>query len=168
MQKLTKDHLMLLFLILVVLASGADIWADIGEGVRVFHLIQEAVVLLVSVLAFIWIGYGLIDKSRELHELKQTLDEISQLPPPASPEVIQSRKLMSEAIQTQFNDWQLSNSEQEVGLLLLKGFSLKEISALRGTTEKTIRQQASAIYKKSGLSGRHVFSAWFIEDFLHS
>ena len=28
------------------------------------------------------------------------------------------------------------------------------------------RQQASAIYGKSGLDGRHEFSAWFLEDFL--
>jgi DNA-binding NarL/FixJ family response regulator len=48
----------------------------------------------------------------------------------------------------------------------LKGFSLKEIAALRGTSEKTIRQQASSVYKKAGLSGRHAFSAWFIEDIL--
>jgi DNA-binding CsgD family transcriptional regulator len=37
---------------------------------------------------------------------------------------------------------------------------------LRGTAEKTIRQQASAIYKKAGVAGRHVFSAWFMEDLL--
>ncbi len=51
-------------------------------------------------------------------------------------------------------------------LVLLKGFSLKEISALRGTAEKTIRQQAPSIYQKTGVSGRHAFAAWFIEDFL--
>jgi len=28
------------------------------------------------------------------------------------------------------------------------------------------RQQASTIYGKSGLEGRHAFSAWFLEDFL--
>lgn len=37
---------------------------------------------------------------------------------------------------------------------------------LRGTAEKTIRHQASSVYKKAGVSGRHAFSAWFIEDFL--
>ena len=38
----------------------------------------------------------------------------------------------------QFDDWRLSNSEKEVGWLLLKGFSLKEIAALRETLEKTV------------------------------
>ena len=37
---------------------------------------------------------------------------------------------------------------------------------VRGTAEKTIRQQASSIYQKANILGRHSFSAWFIEDFL--
>jgi DNA-binding CsgD family transcriptional regulator len=53
-----------------------------------------------------------------------------------------------------------------VGRLLLKGLSLKEIAAIRNTLEKTVRQQASSIYKKAELNGRHAFSAWFIEDIL--
>ncbi len=53
-----------------------------------------------------------------------------------------------------------------LGWLLLKGLSLREISIIRETQEKTVRQQASSIYKKSGVNGRHAFSAWFIEDIL--
>lgn len=166
MQKPTKDQLMLFFLLLVALASGADIWADLQEGVRTFHLIQELMLLGITIIAFVWIGAGLVSKSRELKTLRETLNEIKSLPQPASETVIQSKRQMAEAIQLQFSDWGLTASEKEVGMLLLKGFSLKEISVLRGTAEKTIRQQASCIYKKSGLSGRHVFSAWFIEDLL--
>jgi DNA-binding NarL/FixJ family response regulator len=51
-------------------------------------------------------------------------------------------------------------------LLLLKGLSFKEIAAVRNTLEKTVRQQASGIYKKAGVSSRHAFAVWFIEDFL--
>ena len=49
---------------------------------------------------------------------------------------------------------------------MLKGLSFKEIAALRQTREKTVRAQASAIYRKAGVNGRHAFAAWFIEDFL--
>jgi DNA-binding CsgD family transcriptional regulator len=52
-------------------------------------------------------------------------------------------------------------------LLLLKGLSFNEISAIRETKEKTVRQQASEIYKKAGVVGRHAFAAWFFEDFLN-
>ena len=70
-------------------------------------------------------------------------------------------------ITSQFEDWSLSASEKEVALLIIKGFSMKEISELRSVKEKTIRQQATSIYNKTGLSGRHELAAYFIEDLLN-
>jgi DNA-binding NarL/FixJ family response regulator len=49
---------------------------------------------------------------------------------------------------------------------MLKGLSHKEIAAARATTETTIRQQALAIYRKSGLGNRSELSAFFLEDLL--
>jgi DNA-binding NarL/FixJ family response regulator len=40
------------------------------------------------------------------------------------------------------------------------------MAEVRNTKEKTIRQQASTIYRKSNVAGRHEFSAWFFEDML--
>ena len=48
----------------------------------------------------------------------------------------------------------------------LKGLSLKEIAAARGTSEKTARVQSGAVYAKSGLAGRSELSAFFLEDLL--
>jgi DNA-binding NarL/FixJ family response regulator len=70
------------------------------------------------------------------------------------------------AIQEQFEAWQLTAAEAEIGLLLLKGLSLKEIAAVRETGERTVREQARAIYRKAGLSGRSELSAFFLEDLL--
>ena len=70
------------------------------------------------------------------------------------------------AIQKQFDDWRLSKAEQEVGLLLLKGFSHKEIARIRHTGETTIRQQAGSVYQKAGINGRAALSAYFL-DGLH-
>jgi DNA-binding NarL/FixJ family response regulator len=70
------------------------------------------------------------------------------------------------AIQSQFVDWGFTRAEQDVGLLLLKGFSHKEIARLRNTSEATIRQQATALYQKAGLSGRAALSAYFLEELL--
>jgi DNA-binding CsgD family transcriptional regulator len=66
----------------------------------------------------------------------------------------------------QFQDWGMTAAEREVGLLILKGLSHKEIAALRATTEATVRQQAQAIYRKAGLPGKTAFSAYFLEDLL--
>ncbi|OAP41207.1 LuxR family transcriptional regulator [Sinorhizobium glycinis] len=70
------------------------------------------------------------------------------------------------AIQRQFAAWGCTQAEQEVGLLLLKGFSHKEIARIRGASEATIRQQATSVYHKAELSGRAALSAYFLEELL--
>ena len=85
----------------------------------------------------------------------------------ASEQMQAARSQYSETISNQFVDWELTRSEQEVALLLLKGLSFLEIALLQTTKQKTVRQQAPEMYKKSGITGRHVLSAWFFEDFLY-
>jgi DNA-binding CsgD family transcriptional regulator len=70
------------------------------------------------------------------------------------------------AIDKQLRAWSVTSAEREVALLMLKGFSHKEIGALRSTSEATVRQQARSIYEKSGLNGRAAFCAFFLEDLL--
>ncbi|MEM6984005.1 MAG: LuxR C-terminal-related transcriptional regulator, partial [Pseudomonadota bacterium] len=96
---------------------------------------------------------------QELVHSKKELKNISQA-------MMDARHEYSGVIQTQFSQWTLTRSEQEVAMLLLKGLSFKEISALRSTKEKTVRQQASDIYSKADVEGRHEFAAWFLEDFM--
>lgn len=67
-------------------------------------------------------------------------------------------------IDTQFDDWTMTAAEKEIGLLILKGLSHKEIATLRGTSESTVRQQAQSIYSKSSLPGKTAFSAYFLDD----
>jgi DNA-binding CsgD family transcriptional regulator len=81
----------------------------------------------------------------------------------------ESRTLLNglgEAIDAQFSRWNLTEAEREVALLLLKGLSVKEISAVRVTSERTIRAQSAALYAKAGLTGRAALSAFFLEDLL--
>ncbi|MCU7935088.1 MAG: helix-turn-helix transcriptional regulator [Candidatus Thiodiazotropha sp. (ex Dulcina madagascariensis)] len=75
-------------------------------------------------------------------------------------------KGLSHGIATQFAEWGLTAAEREVGLLILKGLSYKEIAIMRDVSEKTVRQQAHAIYRKAKLSGRAALSAYFLEDLL--
>ncbi|MBW2281204.1 MAG: response regulator transcription factor [Deltaproteobacteria bacterium] len=75
-------------------------------------------------------------------------------------------KGLGDAIDAQFGRWKLTPAEREVALLMLKGLSHKEISAARESSERTVRQQARAIYAKANLSGRAALSAFFLEDLL--
>jgi DNA-binding CsgD family transcriptional regulator len=73
---------------------------------------------------------------------------------------------LGSAIEEQFSRWNLTEAERDVALLLLKGFSLKEIASVRATAERTIRAQARSLYSKAGLTGRAALSAFFLEDLL--
>lgn len=150
---------------MVLLASGLDLYTDLANGASFSHFAKEAVVALVAAAFIVWIWLGQRRQAAELQRLKQELaarhDDARM-----SAEVQRLRRQLSDVVSKQFAEWQLTDSEQAVGWLLLKGLSLKEIAILRETLEKTVRQQASSIYKKAGLSGRHAFSAWFIEDLL--
>lgn len=73
---------------------------------------------------------------------------------------------LSVGIQRQFEDWGLTSAESEVGLLILKGLSYKEIATVRDVNEKTVRQQAHTLFRKAHLNGRAALSAFFLEDLL--
>ncbi|HVH29937.1 MAG TPA: helix-turn-helix transcriptional regulator [Vicinamibacterales bacterium] len=81
-------------------------------------------------------------------------------------EAQQSLEGLGAAIDRQFERWGLTPAEREVALLQLKGFRHKAIAELRHTSERTVRQQALAIYRKSGLNGRPDLAAFFLEDLL--
>lgn len=71
---------------------------------------------------------------------------------------------LTQAISAQFQLWSLGPAEAEIAMLMLKGFSHKEIARLRNTSAATIRQQAAAVYRKSGLNSRAELAAFFLED----
>jgi DNA-binding NarL/FixJ family response regulator len=50
-----------------------------------------------------------------------------------------------------------------VALLLLKGHGHKQIAAMTGRSERTVRQHAVAVYEKSGLHGRAELAAFFLD-----
>lgn len=69
-------------------------------------------------------------------------------------------------IYDRFELWQLSPSEAEIALLLIKGLSTQEICTLRETQPGTVKSQSSAIYRKAGVAGRQELAAYFVEDLL--
>ena len=164
--RFNPDYLMVAFLALVAIASAVDLLADLQQGANNSHLIQEGLVLGIALAAITWLLVALRRQASELRALQEELDSVRDLGQRQPDEIVQAKRRLAEVVSNQFEVWSLTPSEVEIGFMLLKGFSLREISQLRGTAEKTIRQQASTIYRKAGLAGRHAFSAWFIEDIL--
>jgi putative tricarboxylic transport membrane protein len=71
-----------------------------------------------------------------------------------------------EGIQVDFGEWNLSHAERDVAWFMLRGLPMKEIAGLRGTSERTVRQQAQAIYRKAGLESRSDLAGRVLERFI--
>lgn len=150
----------------IVAANVYDLWIDYGQGATDWHLFEEAIVVILSAGAIAWLVTNLFRQRDQLRRLRDDLAASHQSKESTNERLADTRQRMGEVIQEQFTAWNLTPSEREVALLLLKGLSFKEIAAVRETLEKTVRQQASSIYKKADVAGRASFSAWFIEDIL--
>lgn len=161
-------HRYFIITVLVMLSaiSVADLIIDHNEGASMAHMLHEGIVFVLCVVAAAALMWELRAQKLKNLGLKQALHDAQREVEHASQSMRDGRLAFAKAISQQFEDWGLSKSESEVAFLLLKGLSLAEIASLRETKEKTVRQQASSLYKKAGVSGRHAFSAWFIEDAL--
>lgn len=144
---------------IVVFLIGWDLYVDYGERSSIWHLSVESFIFLVAVSGIV-LMWRQLDRTRS--DLIEALVEAEQWKK-ESRELIQG---LGAAIERQFERWNLTAAEAEVGLFLLKGLSLKEIANIRQTSERTVREQARALYRKSGLSGRPALSAFFLEDLL--
>lgn len=71
-------------------------------------------------------------------------------------------------VEKQFDQWQLTQTERHVAILVMKGFSNSEISRMRGTTESTVKSQLTSIFRKTGLTSRQQLTTHMIEDILDS
>ena len=143
----------------IALFIGVDLITDSSEGAGAGHLAAELTVLVVA-------SFGLGAMLWRLGWLRRALADARE---DAGRWQAENRELvqgLGVAIARQFAAWGLSDAESDVGLLLLKGLSLQEIADLRETSERTVREQARAVYRKSSLAGRNALSAYFLEDLL--
>ncbi len=127
--------------------------------------IGAAILLALSVAAGGFLGTRRAGHKREL-SLSCQLGEARVVAEHQRDKLREVLSGLGEEIDKQFKKWELTTAEREVALLILKGLRHKEIAALRNTTERTVRQQALAVYKKAGLEGRTDLAAFFLEDFL--
>jgi len=77
-----------------------------------------------------------------------------------------SEQVIKDGIQDDFGSWNLSSAERDVAWFMLRGLPLKQIAGLRGTSERTVRQQAQSIYRKAGLESRSDLAGRVLERFI--
>jgi len=157
----------------VALLAALDVGADLLAGTTLGHVAAEGAIVGLGLGGFLWMLSTYRAVVRRARGLEERTDDLEQRLAATRVEADHWRQEAGDliaglggAIDRQLERWGLSPAEQEVALFLLKGLSHKEVAELRGVSEATVRQQARALYRKAGLSGRHDLAAFFLEDLL--
>lgn len=157
----------------VALLAALDVASDLREGTTVGHVVAEGGVFFVGMLGAVFIARRLMGVVRSERAAREEALDLAERLKASEAEAARWRdeardllKGLGAALDRQFERWALSPAEKEVALLLLKGLSHKEVAEVRSITEATARQQARAVYRKAGLSGRNDLAAFFLEDLL--
>jgi len=156
---------MAIFLFITIFMA-VDISSDVAAGLSLQHLVAELIVMATSLVGLVAMWRLFRATQQRARDLQVALDGTRADLVRWRSEAQEHQRGLGAAIDRQFERWGLSPAEREVGLLLLKGLSLKEAADARETSERTVRQQALAIYRKAGLSGRAELAAFFLEDLL--
>ncbi len=142
------------------------VWDRIQGEVSLMHQGFEIMIGAVSLTLGLRLLLALRHRGQAITNLKTALQASQEEADRWRAEAAQALQGLGQALDIQFERWNLSLAEREVALFLLKGFSTREISDIRSTSERTVRQQAQDVYRKAGLSGRAELSAFFLEDLL--
>lgn len=163
-----RQSIFAVFVLFVFGTSAVEIITEFAEGESMAAMTDDLMRFALSavMVAMFIIEFEFVTQRQALGELRGQLNkargQLAQID-------AQSPKLASQyraVMQKQFDAWQLTQSEQDVVIGLLKGLSFREIAELRQTREKTVRQQASSVYRKAGVGSRNELAAWFFEDML--
>ena len=145
---------------------AVDVVSDLTHGSSTSHIVFEASAMAIALAGVAFLLLRLRAAQRERRSLGRDLRLARAEAERWRSETRDLLAGLGAAVSEQFERWELTPAEQEIGLLLLKGLSHKEVADVRATSERTVRQQAFALYKKAGLGGRAELAAFFFEDLL--
>jgi len=154
-------------LLIIIAAWGAvDLVLDRPDSRLSAHVLVEAgfVALCIGAVVYLWRGWVVARTGlAETRERLQARERERDLWRDRANRLLRG---LGEEIEAQFTRWSLTPTEKDVALLLLKGLGHREASVVMGRSERTVRQHAVSVYRKSGLGGRAELSAFFLEDLL--
>ncbi|WP_299507966.1 LuxR C-terminal-related transcriptional regulator [uncultured Roseobacter sp.] len=116
------------------------------------HLSLEAVVAVALILGVLFLMIELRGLLSRMSDMQTGLD------------VAQGH--LAEVIEGFFEDWNLTDAERDVAIMILKGLDNDAIARVRNTASGTVRAQATSIYAKSSTDGRAQFISLFVEELL--
>ncbi len=156
-----KEMLLIITLFIIVLGNILDLVEDFDQENMEFFFIVQIITIFLSIAGLYLLITMLIHSYQEMLLLNGKVEKTEVMLQQSRIKLKKVAKEYHAQLLEQFTLWNLTPKEQETALLLLKGLSVKEIARMRSRSERTVRHQASAIYRKSGVAGRYEFSAWF-------
>lgn len=155
-----------LIMAMVAALAAADVVDDLHSGGDFLHIALEVLIIAAASAGAVVLWFQLVRARSTNRVLRADLSAARAEMERFRGESQELMRGLGEAIDRQFDRWQLSPAEREVALLLLKGLSHKDVAETRSTSERTVRQQALSVYRKAGLAGRAELAAFFLEDLL--
>jgi DNA-binding CsgD family transcriptional regulator len=148
----------------IIIGGTADLIMDQPRTWLSFHVVFETLMIAGALVmaTTLWLGWW-----RSAHSavtLRQSLEAQRRERDAWKASAQAALEGLGAAIDAQFRSWRLTPTEREVALMLLKGYGHKEIAALTGRGERTVRQHAGVVYEKSGVAGRAELAAFFLHD----
>lgn len=147
--------------LLCVLVLSDFLYHYIERGRLEFHEFTEGLLVLFIILL---VAHARSGTNHGLRMFENRLNEVTL-------ELANYRKRnhsvltsMREAVDEQFARWSLTESESRLAVLLIQGFSFKQVAGVLNKSEKTVRNQSQALYDKAGMTGRADLAAFFLQD----
>ena len=155
--------ILLIGMLLVIVGGVVDLWLDQPESWLTFHVFFELVLITGALLVMTGLWLGWWRARQEAVRLRTSLEERKAERDAWKANAERSLIALGVAIDNQFDEWGLTPAEREVALQLLKGHSHKHAAVQSGRSERTVRQHATALYHKAGLSSRAELAAFFLD-----
>ncbi len=163
-------NLLYMYFTFIFLSILMDIYEEYSHWDMVesfiFHFSFELITLILTIVIFVLLlSVHLVEKA-EMQAIKKHHYEVETTLEVLRGRIKETRNDYLNMVKSQFKAWEFTPMEQELGLLLLKGYSFDEIAQARNITDKTARKQAVKVYQKANVKNRNEFSAWFFEELI--
>ena len=160
-----KDsYFFLIIFACIVIITSIDIVRDLHEGLPLGHVLHEMGIAFLCLILSLY-QFKIIRSKSE--KLKHIQNDFAQIHEENNQIKLQLKKLSGDfhqIINLQMEQWKFSESEKDIGKLIMKGLNMTEIAQIRQTSESTVRQQATSLYRKANVHNRQEFISYFLED----
>ena len=121
-----------------------------------FGWIVHEMVELATLIGFIIGGVLLWHSHRAIHARTAEVEKLLRA----------AKGEFTAMLQALFAQWSLTEAEQDIALLTIKGMTVAEIAEARQTSQGTVKSQNNAIYKKAGVRNRTQLVGALVEELL--